>query len=111
MVIWFRVLDISGMEFIGSFSPAGTEKLVMTNYDSIFQQKKIKANEYVLTLKSFKRSDSGIYSCNTLSGGNKLIFGKVTRLVGGEFLFSNCGPKHMILFKGITSHGTLTSFI
>ncbi|KAM4588982.1 T-cell surface glycoprotein CD8 alpha chain isoform 2-T2 [Odontesthes bonariensis] len=82
MVIWFRVLDVSGMEFIASFSPSGTKKASGPNYDSIFQHRNTKLNEYVLKLKSFKNSDRGIYSCASLIRGTKLSFGEVTRLVG-----------------------------
>ncbi|XP_073323665.1 T-cell surface glycoprotein CD8 alpha chain isoform X2 [Pagrus major] len=80
MIIWFRVLDKSGMEFIGSFSNTGVKKPNTKPPTSIFTFTKI-AQDY-LTLKSFKEADdSGIYSCASLHKGTELRFGTVTRLV------------------------------
>ena len=88
MIVWFRVLDTSGMEFIGSYSVTGIKKTTTTNPSSVFTDTKIAQNK--LILKSFnKDKDVGIYSCASLYRGNELKFGPVTRLVGGEFCFIN----------------------
>ncbi|XP_036956523.1 T-cell surface glycoprotein CD8 alpha chain isoform X4 [Acanthopagrus latus] len=80
MIIWFRVLDNSGMEFIASFSSAGVKKANTKSPSSTFTETKIDQN--ILTLQSFKEAvDSGVYSCATLYRGTELRFGKVTRLV------------------------------
>uniref|UniRef100_A0A3Q0R494 T-cell surface glycoprotein CD8 alpha chain n=1 Tax=Amphilophus citrinellus TaxID=61819 RepID=A0A3Q0R494_AMPCI len=79
MIVWFRVLDSSGMEFIGSFSTTGIKKTVMPNFDEIFSYSTNR-----LTLKSFQRKDSGTYSCAALVSGTKLTFGEVTKIEGGE---------------------------
>lgn len=76
MVIWFRVLDKSEMEFISSVSTSGAPKSSAPNFDQFFRQ----SEYHTLTLKSFKREDSGIYSCASLVGGKKLEFGEVTKL-------------------------------
>nr|CAH60272.2 CD8 alpha chain [Dicentrarchus labrax] len=79
MIIWFRVLDKTGMEFIGSFSNNGVLK--STSLSNIYRQTKI--NQNILILQSFNKSrDSGIYSCASLYKGNELRFGKITRLFG-----------------------------
>lgn len=84
MVIWFRVLDKSGMEFIASFSNNGVKKAAKTPPSSAFSYDSIRQS--TLILKSFSAaSDSGVYSCASLFKGNELKFGAVTRLVGGEF--------------------------
>ncbi|XP_013872515.1 T-cell surface glycoprotein CD8 alpha chain isoform X2 [Austrofundulus limnaeus] len=76
MVIWFRVLDKSGMEFIASVALSGQLKKSAHYFDQIFRL----TESHTLTLKSFKREDSGIYSCACLVGGNRLEFGAVTKL-------------------------------
>lgn len=76
---WFRALDNSGMEFISSFSPEGISKV--PSQSSSFKQTSVNK----ITLKSFKKDeDSGLYSCASLHK-NTLIFGQVTRVVGGDF--------------------------
>ena len=87
MVVWFRVLDGSRMEFIGSFSPSGTQKAAQTDYKSKFSDRKTDTT-FFLKLKSFvKARDSGMYTCTSLYRGQELRFGKVTRLRGGESRF------------------------
>ncbi|XP_026163527.1 T-cell surface glycoprotein CD8 alpha chain [Mastacembelus armatus] len=78
MVIWFRVLDHSGMEFIGSFSNSGLKKS-----KEIHQKfSETKMSQHILMLKSFsKAEDSGTYTCASFKD-NKLNFGEITRLVG-----------------------------
>ncbi|XP_037535029.1 T-cell surface glycoprotein CD8 alpha chain [Nematolebias whitei] len=76
MVIWFRVLDGSGMEFIASSGSSAHIKQAGTNFYKLFKL----SDSRTLTLKSFSRSDGGIYSCASLVGGNKLDFGEVTKL-------------------------------
>ncbi|CAG5983398.1 unnamed protein product [Menidia menidia] len=108
MVIWFRVLDHSGMEFIASFSPAGSKKSGMTNYESIFSHKGLKSDDnalYTLSLKSFKSSDSGIYSCGLLIKGNELSFGEVTRLLEEK---KEEPPKKLPPFTGMQTPTTTT---
>lgn len=84
LLIWFRVLP-KNMEFIGSFSPSGLPKSPTASLDSSYGFSKI--SNGILSLKKFKKStDSGIYSCAFLKG-TQLMFGDVTRLVGGEFCF------------------------
>ncbi|XP_035518531.1 T-cell surface glycoprotein CD8 alpha chain [Morone saxatilis] len=79
MIVWFRVLDKTGMEFIGSFSNTGIVK--SSPLSPIFSFSKI--IQKILILQSFNKSrDSGIYSCASLYKGNELSFGKVTRLFG-----------------------------
>uniref|UniRef100_A0A8D3C2X5 Ig-like domain-containing protein n=1 Tax=Scophthalmus maximus TaxID=52904 RepID=A0A8D3C2X5_SCOMX len=84
MVIWFRVLDHSGMEFIASFSRDGTKKSptpLSPNFSLL------KMDKQILTLNSFKKArDGGVYACATIKS-NELKFGEVTRLIGGEFCF------------------------
>ncbi|XP_035857739.1 T-cell surface glycoprotein CD8 alpha chain isoform X2 [Sander lucioperca] len=80
MVIWFRVLDTSGMEFIASFSSIGLTKSTAASFPSTFSNSKIQQN--ILILKSFnKAQDSGVYCCAALKN-NGLKFGITTRLVG-----------------------------
>lgn len=84
MIIWFRMLDKFQMEFIASFSNSGMKKKTENRPSSDFNYDQIR--QHTLILKSFNTaSDSGIYSCASLFKGNELKFGKVTRLVGGEF--------------------------
>lgn len=88
MIIWFRVRDKSGMEFIASFSSNGMPKPNTKSPSSTFIDSKIGQN--ILILQSFKEAvDSGVYSCATLYKGTELRFGEVTRLVGGELCFIN----------------------
>ncbi|XP_067444102.1 T-cell surface glycoprotein CD8 alpha chain [Thunnus thynnus] len=76
IVIWYRMLDTSGMEFIGSF----TNGIKKTEPSSSFTYSKIGSN--IITLKSFNKiKDSGTYTCAAFKN-NKLIFGQVTRLQG-----------------------------
>ncbi|XP_024284270.1 T-cell surface glycoprotein CD8 alpha chain [Oncorhynchus tshawytscha] len=79
MVIWFRVQDNAGMEFIASFSTKdGMKKTYFNN--EVFSEEQIKKN--ILILKAFKKArDSGVYSCASING-NALVFGEVTRLAG-----------------------------
>ncbi|XP_078104126.1 T-cell surface glycoprotein CD8 alpha chain isoform X2 [Sander vitreus] len=80
MVIWFRILDSSGMEFIASFSSNGFPKSQAASFLSTFSNSKIQQN--ILVLKSFnKAQDSGVYCCAALKA-NELKFGVTTRLVG-----------------------------
>ncbi|XP_070695252.1 T-cell surface glycoprotein CD8 alpha chain [Pempheris klunzingeri] len=81
MIVWFRVLENSGLEFIASFSTYGILKSMSANIPSTFNHDKISQN--ILTLASFNKArDSGTYSCAGLYKGNELKFGKVTRLAG-----------------------------
>ncbi|XP_044075263.1 T-cell surface glycoprotein CD8 alpha chain isoform X2 [Siniperca chuatsi] len=81
MVVWFRVLDQSGMEFIASFSNNGIRKSPTTSLSLIFSEAKI--GQHILTLQSFdKARDSGVYGCASLYKGIELKFGQVTRLDG-----------------------------
>uniref|UniRef100_A0A673ZCR8 T-cell surface glycoprotein CD8 alpha chain-like n=1 Tax=Salmo trutta TaxID=8032 RepID=A0A673ZCR8_SALTR len=79
MVIWFRVQDNAGMEFIASFSTKdGMKKTDFNN--EVFSEEQI--NKNILILKAFKKArDSGVYSCASING-NALVFGEVTRLAG-----------------------------
>uniref|UniRef100_A0A3P8VWV4 Ig-like domain-containing protein n=1 Tax=Cynoglossus semilaevis TaxID=244447 RepID=A0A3P8VWV4_CYNSE len=80
MVIWFRVLDNSGMEYIGSFSKDGVRKATPTALSTSFGVTNM--NKNVLTLNSFKaKEDAGVYGCAGLKS-NELKFGRVTRLSG-----------------------------
>ncbi|XP_014890747.1 T-cell surface glycoprotein CD8 alpha chain isoform X2 [Poecilia latipinna] len=82
IVFWFRVVEDQGMEFIGSFSPAGQEKTPGANHGKNLIVEK-QNNDFVLTVKSFnKKSDSGMYTCAALVSGNTLSFGQVTQLQG-----------------------------
>ncbi|XP_014022918.2 T-cell surface glycoprotein CD8 alpha chain isoform X1 [Salmo salar] len=79
MVIWFRVQDNAGMEFIASFSTKdGMKKTDFNN--EVFSEEQI--NKNILILKAFKKArDSGVYSCASING-NALVFGEATRLAG-----------------------------
>lgn len=79
--IWFRALDNAGMEFIDAFDLNGNSKTTGVKTPK-FDYSKIRTD--IMTLKSFnKERDSGQYGCATYKGP-VLVFGKVTRLVGGE---------------------------
>uniref|UniRef100_A0A3Q4BC63 Ig-like domain-containing protein n=1 Tax=Mola mola TaxID=94237 RepID=A0A3Q4BC63_MOLML len=84
-IVWFRILDNSGMEFIASFSNSiqkDTEGKASSNFD----YRRISRN--VIILQSFRRDhDPGLYTCASLYKGKELKFGKVTRLVAGESRF------------------------
>nr|UYI36869.1 CD8 alpha [Lateolabrax maculatus] len=81
LIVWFRMLDTSGMDFIATFTKHGMTKATATHYSSKFNDAKIQQN--ILTLKSFNKArDIGTYCCATLYKGVELRFGKVTRLVG-----------------------------
>nr|BBJ70070.1 CD8 alpha molecule precursor [Seriola quinqueradiata] len=81
MVMWFRVVDSSNMEYIGSFDINGNSK-GGTSLSTIFSNEKMSKN--ILTLKSFGKSkDSGLYVCATLVK-NILEFGEPTQLSGVE---------------------------
>lgn len=83
LIVWFRVRDKFGMEYIASFSNTGLKKPNTAQPSSEFLDSKITSN--ILILKSFnKDKDSGDYSCGSLYKGTELKFGQVTRLVGGE---------------------------
>ncbi|XP_047203105.1 T-cell surface glycoprotein CD8 alpha chain isoform X2 [Girardinichthys multiradiatus] len=78
IIFLFRVVDESGMEFLGSFSPNGQPKKTRPNFDTHFSSKKLN-DDFVLTVKSFNKSnDNGMYSCASLVKGNELKFGSVT---------------------------------
>lgn len=79
--IWFRVRDNAGMEFIASFGINGETKKLSTSTTVQWDSSKIGSD--TLILKSFKREDSGLYSC-AVNKGNSLVFGETTRLVAGE---------------------------
>lgn len=80
LIIWIRVLEKSGMEFIASFSNAGGLKQPGATFNQLYTY-----SNGQLTLKSFnKERDSGLYGCAALYKGNELKFGSVTRLVGEE---------------------------
>lgn len=88
MIVWFRVPDGGGMEFLGSFSN-GVKK-EDGKATSLFGYGKIKSHK--VTLLSFSgRRDSGLYGCAGLVKGKELRFGPLTRLVGGEFTHSGLG--------------------
>ncbi|XP_053723495.1 T-cell surface glycoprotein CD8 alpha chain isoform X3 [Synchiropus splendidus] len=80
LVMWFRVLDGSTMEFIGSFSNNGVLKGALP---SIFTHT---PGKDAITLNSFKSSrDSGLYTCGSLKN-NQVNFGQVTSLVGEKIV-------------------------
>lgn len=81
MIIWFRILDKFGMEFIASFSNNG----VLKTPKPLPSKFKEKMTSGILTLTGFKGGeDSGIYGCGSLVGGNKLHFGDAIRLNARE---------------------------
>lgn len=77
LVVWFRHLDTTGMEFIASFSKDGMKKSAQESFSDVFRHSKDSPN--FLTVKAFQIRDSGVYSCASLKD-NKLIFGTPTRL-------------------------------
>ncbi|KAI9521139.1 hypothetical protein NQZ68_010843 [Dissostichus eleginoides] len=78
MVVWFRHLDTTGMEFIASFTNNGVLKSARNSVSELFGHSK--DWPISLTLKSFNQTrDSGVYSCASLKG-SELIFGNPTRL-------------------------------
>ncbi|XP_054877133.1 T-cell surface glycoprotein CD8 alpha chain [Poeciliopsis prolifica] len=80
IVFLFRVVEDSGMEFIGSYSPTGAAKVTGPNKNLVVEKL---SNDFALTVKNFNRkSDSGMYTCATLVKGNELSFGQVTQLRG-----------------------------
>lgn len=109
MIVWFRVLDKSGMEFIASFSNNGLQKSNTAKPSSAFSYTKIL--QYTVILESFnKANDNGLYSCASLRN-SELKFGQVTRLVGGEFCFTNLvqwwSERHFSVTLWITSFFSL----
>uniref|UniRef100_A0A3B4VJL1 Ig-like domain-containing protein n=1 Tax=Seriola dumerili TaxID=41447 RepID=A0A3B4VJL1_SERDU len=89
MVMWFRVLDNSDMDYIASFDINGNLKSG-TSLKTVFNNNNMKKN--ILTLKSFSKSrDSGLYCCATLVK-NVLVFGETTRLSGGGKSDMFCSP-------------------
>ncbi|KAK5934377.1 hypothetical protein CgunFtcFv8_014782 [Champsocephalus gunnari] len=78
MVVWFRHLDTTGMEFIASFTNYGMPKSTVNSISKLFKPSNVSPTS--LTLQSFNEiRDSGVYSCAGLKG-NDLIFGNPTRL-------------------------------
>ncbi|KAF3856026.1 hypothetical protein F7725_016749 [Dissostichus mawsoni] len=81
MVVWFRHLDTTGMEFIASFTNNGVLKSARNSVSELFGLSKDRPIS--LKLKSFNQTrDSGVYSCASLKGSD-LIFGNVIRLFQG----------------------------
>ncbi|XP_061642048.1 zinc finger matrin-type protein 1-like isoform X3 [Phyllopteryx taeniolatus] len=79
MVMWFRVVDKSGMEFLASYTNNGMQK---STSDSMSNFSDLRIREDIIILKSFSKArDSGIYSCASLKN-NQLKFGDITRLTG-----------------------------
>ncbi|XP_006784876.1 T-cell surface glycoprotein CD8 alpha chain [Neolamprologus brichardi] len=74
MIVWFRVLS-NHMEFIGSFSKTGLKKASATNFDELYTYTNNR-----LSLKSFKKTDAGLYGCASLIQGNTLVFGEITQI-------------------------------
>ncbi|XP_019736542.1 T-cell surface glycoprotein CD8 alpha chain isoform X1 [Hippocampus comes] len=82
IIVWFRVLNKSGIEFLATFSTNGMVKSQSDSFTSTFSDMRIRDN--VLIIKSFNKGrDSGIYSCASMRS-NELHFGDITRLVGDE---------------------------
>ncbi|XP_072288355.1 T-cell surface glycoprotein CD8 alpha chain [Eucyclogobius newberryi] len=76
-VVWFRVLDASGMHHIASITSMNPAvKKEGDGFKSLFDTSKI--SSHVLVLKAFSSSDAGTYSC--LSMNKEMKFGPVTRL-------------------------------
>ncbi|XP_028301652.1 T-cell surface glycoprotein CD8 alpha chain [Gouania willdenowi] len=83
VIVWFRVLDSSGMEFLASYLYSGALKTPSPSFSEIFNSKT--SNQNKLNLNAFnKKRDSGIYSCGSLIKGNELKFGEVTRLIEAQ---------------------------
>ncbi|CAN9512446.1 unnamed protein product [Ophioblennius macclurei] len=77
LIIWYRVLDKTGMEFLASCSNSGVSKVRSSTFEQLFSQ-----GTDAITLTSFnKERDAGLYSCSSLKG-NELKFGESTRLIG-----------------------------
>lgn len=92
IVFWFRVVNNSRMELIGSFAPGGQIKIRGPNYENNLLVTK-SGTAFLLTLKSFnKRKDSGTYTCASLVKGNELSFGLVTVLQGKFHLIISIKP-------------------
>uniref|UniRef100_A0A3Q4I362 Ig-like domain-containing protein n=1 Tax=Neolamprologus brichardi TaxID=32507 RepID=A0A3Q4I362_NEOBR len=81
MIVWFRVLS-NHMEFIGSFSKTGLKKASATNFDELYTYTNNR-----LSLKSFKKTDAGLYGCASLIQGNTLVFGEITQISAGKLCF------------------------
>ncbi|XP_029358952.1 T-cell surface glycoprotein CD8 alpha chain [Echeneis naucrates] len=80
-VMWFRVLDKSGFEFIASFDAKWSIKSRNELPKYFYTAKEIKNT---LTITSFRKvRDSGLYSCAFIKN-NILVFGPATRLRGVE---------------------------
>lgn len=103
IVFWFRVVEDSGMEFIGSFAPGGALKIAGQNHGKNLVVSK-QSDDFVLTVKSFDRKgDSGVYTCAALITGNKLSFGQVTQLRGElRFVTANKSPADSYILCGVT---------
>lgn len=94
MIIWFRVLDNAGMEFIASLSN-GVKRETESKPSSSFSYGKTKSHK--VTLDSFRRQhDSGLYGCSALIKGKELQFGPLTRLFGGEFSDDTGTPEKLV---------------
>nr|XP_019942111.1 PREDICTED: T-cell surface glycoprotein CD8 alpha chain [Paralichthys olivaceus] len=121
-VIWFRVLDNSGMEFIASFGRDGRMKSNQSPLSPYIDTSKV--DKHILTLKSFSKArDSGTYSC-TIIQSNEMKFGKVTRLIGEKKVEVTTRAPRVIastrspslttsacVCKGNTNTGETSSFI
>ncbi|XP_034023598.1 T-cell surface glycoprotein CD8 alpha chain-like [Thalassophryne amazonica] len=80
VVIWFRVLDVSGMQYIGSFTHTGFMKQMAPSLESVFKYDRVREN--ILTVNSFNKTrDSGLYCCASVVRNIELRFGPITRLV------------------------------
>lgn len=102
-VVWFRIVETRSMEFIASFGFNGELKRVDASkpYFSASGQKNR------LKLTSFNKArDSGAYSCGSQKGQD-MVFGQVTRLVGGEFSLLICHNHNRL---HVTSHISLHIF-
>uniref|UniRef100_A0A672HBL8 Immunoglobulin V-set domain-containing protein n=1 Tax=Salarias fasciatus TaxID=181472 RepID=A0A672HBL8_SALFA len=94
LIVWFRVLEKSSMEFLVSVSNAGLVKVPSPSFTQSFSY-----SNNQLKLKSFdKERDSGIYNCATLKG-NEMKFGKVTRLVGKPIKQTTVAPQLNVTVK------------
>ncbi|KAK5872857.1 hypothetical protein PBY51_013519 [Eleginops maclovinus] len=79
LVVWFRHLDRTGMEFLASFTNNGVQKVTGNSFSQLFSHSK--EWPIYLTLKSFNQfRDSGVYCCASLKN-SELKFGNATRLV------------------------------
>ncbi|KAL0977792.1 hypothetical protein UPYG_G00161230 [Umbra pygmaea] len=86
MVIWFRVKENAGMEFIASFNSLSGQ--LKTNFNKeIYSDEQIQTD--TLILKSFNKArDSGAYTCASIKN-NELVFGEVTRMAGEDTPVTN----------------------